>query len=626
MTTLGLIGVYLAVAASAGGALLGLSRPGATRVLRACRVVALIGCGLAFCTLTVLVATGDVTVAYAQDHRAPADAPVGYRIAAVWAGQAGGLLLWCLEMALVTLFLSPQRQPRATAVLFAIQTCLLGLVALGNPFAPASSESAGGLNPLLQHPMMLIHPPMLFLGYALLSVPYALTLGALIDGTPDRWPRTVWPWTLVSWLALTFGNGFGAEWAYKTFGWGGFWSWDPVENTSFVPWILCAATVHCLWLSGRRPRALRWAAVCALTAYLAVLYGSFLARSGLLAGASVHAYVVGEKLMQWALTALLSLAAVAAGVFLALRWRSWAVAPEAETETAPTGTSSLVTWGVGALLGIAFLVLVGMSLPMFGPVPQTLAYNTFLMPLGVLLLVLMVLSVTGAALPPRLASVLGLAVAALVVVIVVLSLVITVPDGYARITAVILAPLLLIAGLTGCLECLWQLLRRRRPLLQSGSLVAHLGVAALLSGAVMSGYGTRSDQGFLPLGSQAAVAGHDLRLKSVQALSPEVIAAELDLDGEPASVQIEHSSKFSVELKRAWIRRGLLRDLYLTPLALLAEPSVLQGQKVPAGAMLQVSRKPGISLVWAGLLLMALGLFLALLRRLRSLPQKHEAT
>jgi cytochrome c-type biogenesis protein CcmF len=205
LPTIGSALLDLALALALLGCVVGLVRPGDRR-LRLFQWLTFLACLPAFLSLMALVARADPTVGYAVEHAAPAGAGLGYRLAAVWAGQAGGLLLWCVETALVGLFMLPARMPRAVAVMSALEACLLGLVAVSNPFAPAAAGAVGGMNPMLQAPMMLIHPPMLFLGYALLAAPYAITIGALVDGDAEGWPKAVWPWALVAWLALTLGR------------------------------------------------------------------------------------------------------------------------------------------------------------------------------------------------------------------------------------------------------------------------------------------------------------------------------------------------------------------------------------------------------------------------------------
>jgi cytochrome c-type biogenesis protein CcmF len=594
------------------GMVVGLLRPKASAGLRALQFLTAAASAATFVALAALVARGDPSVAYAVQHRAPADAPLGYRVGAVWAGQEGGLLLWALEMALLALALRPARQARAAAVLFAIQACLLGLTLAANPFRFSSGDDGPGLNPLLRHPMMLIHPPLLFLGYALLAVPYAITVGALVEGASADWAPRVRPWLLVAWLALTAGNGFGAEWAYKTFGWGGFWSWDPVENASFVPWMLTAAAVHLLWLSGRGARVRRAAAICTLGAFLAVLYGSFLARSGLLGSASVHAYVAGDRLMQWALGTLLAGALLAAAVCLGARWRQWEGPACARQPLAAT------LWGSGVMVTIAALVLVGMSLPVVGYAPVSGAYNVALTPLAIVLLILLALSITfHSEFVHWMALVLTTAVPPIVVMALGIFQVIPVSERYTHVGA-------WMVGLLMCVPASWvlalslrEVVSRRRPFLQRSHAFSHLGVALLLMGAAVSGTGVDTAEVFLQPGREQTVLQHRLTLHRVGAQSPGRARAELAVDGLPGTLEVEHNPAFNIELRRPFIRRGLLRDVYITPLALVPQPTDWEGQSIPVGAMLQVSDKPLMSFVWAGMIFIAAGQILALVRRWR---------
>ncbi len=595
------------------GSVLGLVRPGDGR-LRLLQWLTFLASLPAFLVLMALVARADPTVAYAVEHAAPAGAGLGYRLAAVWAGQAGGLLLWCVETALVGLFMLPVRMPRAVAVMSALEACLLGLVVVNNPFAPAAAGAVGGLNPMLQAPMMLIHPPMLFLGYALLAAPYAITIGALADRDAEGWPKAVWPWVLVAWLALTLGNGFGAEWAYKTFGWGGFWSWDPVENTSFVPWMLVAAGIHCLWMARRRGAWLRPAAVCIVGAFIAVLYGSYLARSGALSGASVHAYVAGEKLMQYALGGLLVGATVLVAALLIPRWREWETAAQGDLDDPVTRATRN---GIDAMAAVSALVLVGMSLPMLGSAPTTSAYNTAVMPLALVMMV-MLLRTGGWALGGTMRWVARVVVALWLIATWGMALMYgsTIDGGPGMIIQALCAPPLLLTACLVALQSVGQILGGSVSWKRIGPPLAHLGLAAMLIGALGSGFGTATEKAYLALGQEQQVLGHRVVAKDVSLPAPEVRRANLVVDGTPGRVEMETSKLFDISLRRALIRRSLVHDFYVTPIAIVVEPLQMGPHTVPPGAMIEVAVKPVMSLVWLGMLSIAAGLLLALMRRL----------
>ena len=225
--------------------------------------------------------------------------PLGYKLAAFWAGQEGSLLLWAwLVAVMASLAVAWGRQDReggqgpAIGILSAVCGCFaIILLFAANPFTLSEfvPPDGQGMNPMLQDPAMIAHPPALFLGYAGCTVPFALVFGALIAGrTGGRWLARARQWVLASWLFLTVGIVLGAEWAYVELGWGGYWAWDPVENASLLPWFTATALMHSLILQQRRGTFKVWNALLAGLSFLLCLFGTFLTRSGVIA--SVHAY------------------------------------------------------------------------------------------------------------------------------------------------------------------------------------------------------------------------------------------------------------------------------------------------------------------------------------------------
>ena len=226
--------------------------------------------------------------------------PLFYRAAAIWATQQGSLLLWVLLLSCwssLALFLTrrrvPQVVPYAQAVLFTLCTFFVGLnVLFANPFAttsPAPPEGAG-LDPLLRHTTMMIHPPMLYSGYTLLLVPFAFALGALISGRLSaEWIQVTRRFALAAWLCLGIGILLGARWSYTELGWGGYWAWDPVENAALMPWLTATAFIHSIMIQEKRGMLKVWNVSLMLTTGTLAIVGTFLVRSGILS--SIHAFV-----------------------------------------------------------------------------------------------------------------------------------------------------------------------------------------------------------------------------------------------------------------------------------------------------------------------------------------------
>ena len=252
----------------------------------------------AFACLTAAFLRNDFSVLYVANN-SNTELPMFYRFAAVWGAHEGSLLLWLLILsawsAAVALFnrtMSPEFTGKVLGVLGLISAGFsLFIITTSNPFErllPAALQGAD-LNPLLQDPALAAHPPMLYTGYVGLAVPFACAVAALLEGKLDAaWARWVRPWATLSWLFLTLGISLGSFWAYYELGWGGWWFWDPVENASFMPWLMCTALIHSLAVTEKRGLFKSWTVLLAIFGFSLSLLGTFLVRSGVLV--SVHAF------------------------------------------------------------------------------------------------------------------------------------------------------------------------------------------------------------------------------------------------------------------------------------------------------------------------------------------------
>src|SRR6185295_8233652 len=230
--------------------------------------------------------------------------PLHYRLAATWGSHEGSLLLWTLMLGLwtvaVSLFsrhLPEEMVARVLSVMGVISVgFLLFMLLTSNPFTRLFPVPVDGrdLNPLLQDPAMVVHPPMLYMGYVGFSVAFAFAISALISGRLDAtWARWSRPWTTVAWMFLTLGIALGSWWAYYELGWGGWWFWDPVENASFMPWLIGTALIHSLAVTEKRGSFRSWTVLLAIIAFALSLLGTFLVRSGVLT--SVHAFATDPR-------------------------------------------------------------------------------------------------------------------------------------------------------------------------------------------------------------------------------------------------------------------------------------------------------------------------------------------
>jgi cytochrome c-type biogenesis protein CcmF len=258
---------------------------------------------IAYVLLTAAFVNSDFSLLVVAQH-SNTQLPTPYKVAAVWGNHEGSMLMWVLMLAIwgvaVSIFSKRLPEPfvaRVLGVLGLLGTGLLSfLLFTSNPFTrllPAAAEGRD-LNPLLQDPGMVIHPPMLYMGYVGFSVAFAFAIAALLSGRLDAtWARWSRPWTTVAWIFLTLGIAIGSWWAYYELGWGGWWFWDPVENASFLPWLVGTALIHSLAVTEKRGVFRSWTVLLAIFAFSFSLLGTFLVRSGVLT--SVHAFATDPK-------------------------------------------------------------------------------------------------------------------------------------------------------------------------------------------------------------------------------------------------------------------------------------------------------------------------------------------
>ena len=321
-------------------------------------------CGL----LVWALVTHDFSVRYVAENSARA-VPLYYTVISLWAALEGSLLLWLLVLGAYTVLAMRIRHPRAEtlrpwalSILSANAVFFFGLALFaGNAFEVVSPVPADGPgpNPLLQdHVLMGIHPPLLYLGYVGMTVPFAFAMAALLRGETGRgWLLATRGWTLAAWSFLTAGILLGAWWSYEVLGWGGYWAWDPVENASILPWFTATALLHSVMVQERRATLRVWNLALAASTYLLVLVGTFLTRSGVIA--SVHAFTqsaIGPLLLAF-------LGVVAVAVIALFVWRADRLGPD-EAIDSPLSREAVFLGNNVVLVGLAVTVLVGTVFPL----------------------------------------------------------------------------------------------------------------------------------------------------------------------------------------------------------------------------------------------------------------------
>jgi cytochrome c-type biogenesis protein CcmF len=577
------------------------------------------------CLMTSFVAS-DFSVLYVASN-SNTHLPIQYKIAGFWGGHEGSLLLWVQMLSFWMVAVSIFSKHLPPAVLSRILS-VMGLVAVGfllfmlltsNPFDRLFPipEDGHDLNPLLQDPGMVAHPPMLYMGYVGFSVAFAFAIAALIGGNLDAtWARWTRPWTTVAWLFLTIGIALGSSWAYYELGWGGWWFWDPVENASLMPWLLGTALIHSLAVTEKRGSFKSWTVLLAILAFSFSLLGTFLVRSGVLS--SVHAFATDPRR---GLFILAFLTVVVGGSFALYAWRAPTVGLGSRFSLISKETTLLannvlfLVAALAVLLGTLYPLLLdalGMGKISVGP-PY---FDSVFMPLMAPTIFLMGVGPMARwkeASVPDLARRLRWAAG----VTIVASLVTGFLAGQIHLVAT-LGLLMSFWVFSSVAADYWErvnpegkgfseIIRKSSliPRALAGMMVAHIGVAVFCFGVVMvKTYEVESDVK-MGAGDTTTVRGNTFRFLGVKEVQgPNYSATQADIEVSRAGDVVAqlHPQKrvFQVQqnpMTEAAISTRLTGDLYVS-----------MGEEVEGGAwIIRVYVKPFVDWIWGGCLLMALG-------------------
>ncbi len=596
----------------------------------------------AFLCLAYAFATKDYSVVYVANN-SNSQLPLQFRIAAVWGGHEGSLLLWALILSVWTLAVSrfskhipDDMRARILGVMGLISVgFLLFMLMVSNPFDRLMPAALDGrdLNPLLQDPGMIFHPPMLYMGYVGFSVAFAFSIAALLGGQLDAaWARWSRPWTIMAWVFLTVGIMAGSNWAYYELGWGGWWFWDAVENASFMPWLVGTALIHSLAVTEKRGSFKAWTVLLAICAFSLSLLGTFLVRSGVLT--SVHAFATDPRRGVFILAFLV---VVIGGSLLLFAWRAATVGRGGKFDVISRESFLLAN---NVLLAVAALsVLLGTLYPLFldalnlgkisvGPPYFDAVFAPLMAPAVFLMGVGPIARWKDAALP-ELAVRLRWAFAISLLTAIILPLLL------GNLTPMIgLGLFLAFWVFASSAELIYQRLRKSEGGLLAGitassrswwgMVIAHLGVAVFVLGVtVVKGFESEIAVKMNP-GDVAHLAGYDFTFDGVESRNgPNYMASHgqihVSKNGVLRTVLEPEKRLYTVTnmpMSEAGISPHLIHDLY----ASLGEP--LEG-----GAWsVRIYHKPMVEWIWFGCLMMAFGGLLAMLdKRYRLHAQPKSA-
>ena len=598
---------------------------------------------IAFCCLAYSFITNDFSVLNVATN-SNSQLPLHYRLAATWGSHEGSLLLWALMLALwtvaVSLFsrhLPDEMVARVLSVMGIISVgFLLFMLLTSNPFTRIFPVPPDGrdLNPLLQDPAMVAHPPMLYMGYVGFSVAFAFAIAALIGGRLDAtWARWSRPWTTVAWMFLTCGIALGSFWAYYELGWGGWWFWDPVENASFMPWLVGTALIHSLAVTEKRGGFKSWTVLLAIAAFSLSLLGTFLVRSGVLT--SVHAFATDPER---GIFILVFLVIVIGGSLLLYAWRAKQVGLGSKfdvvsRESLLLSNNVLLTVAAGSvLLGTIYPLLVdalGMGKLSVGPPYFNLVFVPLMAPALFLMGIGPIARWKKASLP-ELAKRLRWAFVVSGLSAVTLPFIL---GGWKWLVS--LGLLLAIWIVATVVVNIWERVRvtsgqlstlqklRMQSRSYYGMHLAHVGVAVFVVGVTMvTGYQLEQDVS-MRNGDVVRAAGYEFKLSGVDEdiVGPNYVAARAEIIVSRNGVEKErmypekrtYTASGNVMTETA-IDSGIFRDLYVS-----------LGERVGSGAWsVRVYYKPFVGWIWWGALLMALGGGLAVSDRRYALAARKE--
>jgi cytochrome c-type biogenesis protein CcmF len=574
----------------------------------------------------------DFSVSYVAQH-SNSLLPTIYRLAAVWGGHEGSLLLWVLMLSgwamAVALFsrqLPEAMVARVLGVLGLVSVGLLAFILLtSNPFdrlLPAAQDGRD-LNPLLQDPGLVFHPPMLYMGYVGFAVAFAFAIAALLAGQLDAaWARWSRPWTIAAWIFLTLGIALGSWWAYYELGWGGWWFWDPVENASFMPWLVGTALIHSLAVTEKRGSFKNWTVLLAIAAFSLSLLGTFLVRSGVLT--SVHAFASDPRRGVFILALL---AAVVGSSLTLFAWRAPKVSLGGafaliSRETALLVNNVLLIVAAGTvLLGTLYPLLIdALNLGKLSVGPPY--FNAVFVPIMVPLLFLMAAGPIARWKHADLKQIgMRLRVAAVIALVAGIGLPFLAGAWSPLVAIGMLAAAWIVASTA--MQIIERLKTGSAPASFWGMHIAHLGIAVFVVGVTMvGGYQEEKDVRMAP-GDTVSIGKYTFAFIGIrEAQGPNYTAfvgdVDLSVDGRVVKRMNPEKRNYatsSMPMTEAAIDASLTRDVYVS----LGEP-------LPDGAWaIRVYYKPFVDWIWFGCLFMALGgLIAALDRRYRLRARKQE--
>ncbi len=497
--------------------------------------------------------------------------PISYKIAAMWAGNEGSFLIWLFILNICGIAVIRKTDGFTPVLLTTVavaQAFILLILVIKSPFAyiwnfypgefqPGEIPGEGsGMNPLLMDPWMIAHPPILFLGYASSTIPFGYAIAALIRGEYESWVKKSYLWVIFSMLTLGVGIFMGGYWAYKVLGWGGYWGWDPVENSSLIPWLVSVALMHGLMLQTRKGLLKRTNLLMALSYFILVFFSTFLTRSGVLSEFSVHSFGK-SSVLYFLLGNIIFFLAVSGFLF----FKKYKQIESKKFSTDIFTFEGMTVYGIIVLLLFAFIILSGTTLPIlsgFFNSPANVTenfYNNISIPFGLMILSFIILSTYTTRKYSRKELIFAVVISSAAGILFNIFSTINPAAILFSILAFIISSMVIID------------LRKNSKGAALSSRIAHLGVAIFVLGAISSNLHSWSEQKQVTIGESIQAGSRTITLKGFQEEEKSHVLLSVSGSGKTHDAKMAYyiDPKTESLYREPYIITGITGDIYITP-------------------------------------------------------------
>jgi len=523
--------------------------------------------------LFYLFIINDFRYAYVYNNSS-IDLPIIYKISAFWAGKEGSFLLWLLLLnvfGIFVLYSKDENESILMSVISITQIFILILLILESPFdyiwqkypndvsAGFIPQNGAGMNPLLIDPWMIVHPPVLFLGYASSTIPFGYAVSALIKNDYTSLIKRGYKWVVFSMISLGIGIFLGGYWAYKVLGWGGYWGWDPVENSSLIPWMIVVALMHGIIIQKRKGALIKTNIFLSLLYFILVFYSTFLTRSGVLSNFSVHSF--GESRLSVYLILFILMCIIVSSILFIRRYKGIS---SGQMDKKLWSMGNLIVYGIISIVFFSMLILIGTSMPIISGIfmkKQSAVsidfYNNFSILFGPLIILLMI----SATMAGRSKEIINLKNLSALLISIILGIIFNL-----KYTKSLPAYMFTMISIFIILQYSFDLIKNKTFSILPSRL-AHIGIAIMIVGIIASNFHTSSESKMIFMNKEDKVGPVELTFKGIRKLKRTALDFQVKLNNKIRDFKTAYyfDTKTNSIYREPYIISGLSGDIYIVP-------------------------------------------------------------